>query len=234
MALVQIQRGAFPQRYGIKTTKYQYTERGQRQTLHYVYTETDTSITPFTSYKPTTDFSQVCGEGDPTLFPMYRNGGIYPVTWQETLTTRTFNSGTPYEFSMTVIASCRAICDGSDIGGFSWGANSVVTEHVLSGLLDYHVPTGNGTSVSILDSNEQPTSQCYISNARSGSSNGLHGFFKQAIFETIYDTPTSSHIEYVGEEQVEYTTSGLRGYPVVAAEAIVVAPYTCEVTLSYI
>lgn len=234
MALVQIRRGALPRRYGVKTTNYQYTERGQRQTLNYIYAETGTSITPFTSYKPTTDIAQVCKAGDPILFPMYRNGGIYPVEWQETFSTRTFNSGTPYEFQMTFIASCRAICNGEDIGGFNWGTYSIITEHVLAGLLDYHIPTGNGTSVSILDSNGRPTSQCYIDGARSLSSNGLHGFFKQAIFETIYDTPTSSHIEYVGEEQVEYTTSGLRGNPVVAAEAIVVAPYTCEVTLSYI
>lgn len=90
---------------------------------------------------------------------------------------------------------------------------------------------GESRIESILDSNGQPTSQCYVSRARSG----LHCFFKRAMFEEIYDTPTSSHSHtaYVGDEQVELTTSELRGYPVVNAEPITVAPYICEVTLSY-
>lgn len=234
MALMQIQRGAFPQRYGVKTTQYLYTERRQRQTLHYVYTETDTSITPFTSYKPTVNMAQVCGAGDPILFPMYRNGTIYPVSWQESYTTRTFNSGTPYEFQMTFISSCRAICNGTDIGGWSWGANSPITTHIQVGLLDYHLATGRGTAISILDADGKPTSQCYIQGERNTGSSGLHGFFMRAMFQEVYDTPTSHHTEYVGDEQVELTTYGLSGNPVVAAEAIVVAPYTCEVTLSYI
>lgn len=231
MALLLVDKGAFPQRYGVKTTNYQYTERGRRQTLHYAYTETDTSITPFTSYKPTVDMAQVCTAGDPTRFPMYRNGGIYPVEWQITTAVRTFNSGTPYEFDLTVITSCRAICNGTDVGGWNFGSNSSITEH-FSGK-DYHDSTGRGQSVSILDSNGQPTNECYINGERV-TTNGLHGFFYRAVFETVYDTPTSSHIEYRGVEEVEMRTAGLSGYPVVAAEAIVVAPYTCEVTLSYI
>lgn len=234
MALLLVDKGAFPQRYGIKTTQYQYTERGQKRTLHYVYAETDASITPFTSYKPTVNMAQVCRAGDPTLFPMYTSGGIYPVEWQETTAVRTFNSGTAYEFDLTVITSCRAICNGTDIGGWSWGANSAITTHIQAGLLDYHLATGRGTSISILDADGKPTSQCYIQGERNTGSSGLHGFFARAMFQEVYDTPTSHHTEYVGDEQVELTNYGLSGNPVVAAETIVVAPYTCDVTLSYI
>lgn len=90
---------------------------------------------------------------------------------------------------------------------------------------------GESRIENILDSNGQPTSQCYVSRVRSR----LHCFFTRAMFEEIYDTPTSSHSHtaYVGDEQVELTTSELRGYPVVNAEPITIAPYICEVNLSY-
>lgn len=233
MALLLVDKGAFPQRYGVRTTQYQYTERGQRRTLHYTYTETDTSITPFTSYKPTTNMSQVCCPGDPLLFYIYTNGAEYPVSWQETYVTRTFNSGTAYEFQMQFISACKAICNGSDIGGWSWGSNSGVTAHVQAGLLDYHDATGRGSSVMILDSNGQPTSHCYIQGERSTDRRGLHGFFYRAIFQTVQDTPTSSHVEYVGDEMAEYLTAGLTGNPVVNADTITVKPYTCSLSLSY-
>lgn len=228
MALVQIQRGAFPQRYGVKTTNYQYTERGQRQTLRYVYTETDTSLSPITSHMPTTDFSQVCHAGDPTAYPIYTSGGIHNVTWQLTTLQRTFNAGTAYEFTLTVITGCRAYCNGSDIGGWSFGSSSAMMAHLAE--KDYHEYTGGGGATMILDSSGQWTSQCYISNVRST----LHGFFRRAMFETVYDTPTTYHVEYVGDEEVEQTTSALSGTPVVGADSLTVAPYTCQVSLSYV
>lgn len=231
MALLLVDKGAFPQRYGVKTTNYQYTERGQRQTLRYVYTETDTSIAPFTSYKPTVDMAQVCGAGDPTLFPMYTSGGIYPVEWLITTAVRTFNSGTPYEFDLTVITSCRAICNGTDVGGWNFGSNSGILTHFAG--KDYHDPTGRGSSVMIWDSNGKPTAECYIQGERNTDYRGLHGFFERAILQEVYDTPTSHHTEYMGKEEIEYTTYGLSGNPVVAADAITVKPYTCSLSLSY-
>lgn len=230
MALLQIQRGAFPRRFGTKITNYQYIERGQRQTKNYVYTETDAGIVPDSTYMPTTNMSQVCGIGDPTLFAVQVSSTIGTPTWTENHTTRTWNAGTEYEFSLDVITGISAYVSGVSqaLATFSFGSNSTIVQHYAE--QDYHEYSGIGTATVRLDSNGTWTSDCLITGARSK----LHGFFKRAVIVTIYDTPSTYHYEVGSYEDIEVANnSPMSGTPIVQCETQAHTAYNCDVSLSY-
>lgn len=230
MALLQIQRGAFPRRYGIRTTNYQYIERGQRQTKSYVYSETDTSIVPDSTYMPTINMSQVCGVGDPTLFAVQLSNTIGTPTWTENHATRTWNAGTQYEFSLDVITGMTANISGvlQPLASVSFGSSSTTVQHYVG--QDYHDYSGVGTATVRLDSNGNWTSDCLITGARSK----LHVFYKKAIIVAVYETPTIYHYELAGYEDAEYVSnSPMSGTPIAPCEIQTHTAYNCAVSLSY-
>ena len=234
MATLTIKHGARPRYLPKKITNYTYVERGNKRVLDYTYTETN--IVPSIDaecVRPAHYPSEAWGlgdgrlsyPGDPTGVDLVASDGLAPDSprWEYTYDTRTYNSGTAYEFQVLAMTKATLYCGGTTVKYIAFNdQNMVILEHVGSGGTDYHDKEPDAYTLTIYEAYPQWTK-------KTGDRGNLHTFWKRKLVKTrVIDGQT---IYYLGEqEEYELITNAVLGTPVFTGSTTNTA-YNCEVKL---